>query len=75
MFKPGDYCEETNTLIIKEMFWEDIKKRLDDEKFGLEYSWVYDEERDSFNLRTKTHKLWCVMKSDGMLGEIWEKRK
>lgn len=75
MFKPGDYCSNQNVLIVKEIFWKDIKKRLDEESFSEEYSWVYDEERDIFNLRTKTHKLWCVMKSDGTLGEIWEKRK
>lgn len=75
MLKPGDYCKETNSLIIKEMFWKDIKKNLDDEKFGEEYNWVYDEELDSFNLKTGTHKLWCVMYSDGTLGTIWEKRK
>ena len=75
MFKPGDYCKETNSLIIKEMFWEDIKKKLDDENFDEDYNWVYDEERDTFNIRTKTHKLWCVMHSDGTLGEIWEKRE
>jgi hypothetical protein len=73
MFKPGDYCKETNSLIIKEMFWEDIKKKLDEEDFGDQYSWVYDEELADFSLKAGTHKLWCVMRSNEILGTMWEK--
>ena len=72
MFKPGDYCKETNSLIIKEMFWEDIKKKLDYEEFGDQYDFVYDEEKESFEHMQLTHKLWLVMNSDGRLEEMWE---
>ena len=75
MFKPGDYCKETNSLIIKEMFWEDIKKKLDEEDFedfGDQYSWVYSEEKESFEHMRLTHKLWLTMNSEGALKELWE---
>jgi hypothetical protein len=73
MLKPGDYCKETNSLIIKEMLWEDIKKKLDEEDFGDQYSWVYSEEKESFKHMKIRHKLWLLMNSDGKLATMWEK--
>jgi hypothetical protein len=75
MFKTGDYCKEKNLLIIEEMFWKDIKKKLDDDNFDESYAWVYDEEKESFELRSRTHKLWQVMNSKGNIGTMWEERK
>ena len=72
MFKPGDYCKEKSMLIIEEIVWEDIKKKLDDEDFGDQYNFIYNEEKESFEHMQLTHRLWLVMNSNGTLEEMWE---
>jgi len=75
MIMPGDYIEEKNLLVISRMLWVDIKKKLDDQGFAESYKYVYDEEKERFEHRSRTHKLWQVMNSDGKLGTYWEKRR
>ena len=59
-------------LIIEEIVWEDIKKKLDDEDFGDQYNFIYNEEKESFEHMQLTHRLWLVMNSNGTLEEMWE---
>jgi len=59
MIKPGDYHKEKNLLIIEEMSWKDVKKKLDDEDFSEKYNFVYAEEKELFEYKSITYKLWC----------------
>jgi len=72
MIRSGDYIEEKGFLVIGEMTWKDIKQKLDDDEMHC-YSHIYDEEKERFEARSRTHKLWQVLSSDGRLGIMWEK--